>query len=90
MQCLESFDYLIINEDLEKSKEIILSIAKTLVYRLKAFNFEKNMQRLGKTNPYKTYQLFFKKAIIQRKPTNRLRSKVWADSQAYGIGSLFY
>ncbi|GAA8992278.1 guanylate kinase [Helicobacter pylori] len=41
MQCLESFDYLIINEDLEKSKEIILSIAKTLVYRLKAFNFEK-------------------------------------------------
>ena len=41
MQCLESFDYLIINEDLEKSKEIILSIAKTLVHRLKAFNFEK-------------------------------------------------
>lgn len=86
---MESFDYLIINEDLEKSKEIILSIAKTLVHRLKAFNFEK-YARLGKTNPYKTYQLFFKKAIIQRKPTNRSRSKIWADSQVYGIGSLFY
>ncbi|AFI04483.1 guanylate kinase [Helicobacter cetorum] len=44
MQCLKSFDYLIINENLEKSKEAILSIAKTLAYRQKAFNFEKVCQ----------------------------------------------
>ncbi|WP_104748240.1 guanylate kinase [Helicobacter cetorum] len=41
MQCLKGFDYLIINDNLEKSKEAILSIARTLAYRLKAFNFEK-------------------------------------------------